>query len=165
MDSNLYVIDTDCLNFLLNSQVGRKLLQFIELRLPPSIYGELNIKERRDLEKLNFKLIELDNKDKKIVEKLIWQMHGDKEKAISYRKNRNPHHTGECEGAALARKLKCRFVLNEKKANSIIKKTLKWANIQILSIRQFGEIILTSNNLKELGDVYLDELFKELLIR
>jgi len=165
MDSNEYVIDTDCLKFLLNSQVGRKILQFIELRLPPSIYDELNLKERRDLKEFNFKLIELDNKDRKIVEKLIWQMHGDKEKAISYRKNRKPHHTGECEGAALARKLKCGIVLNEKKANSIIKKTLKFANIQILNIRQFGGTILSTNNLKELGDVYLDELFKELLIR
>ncbi len=164
MESNIFVIDADCLKSLLNAHVGRRILQFIELRLPPSIFYELDSRERRDLKNFNFEKVELDSKDKKYVEKLIWHMHGDKEVAISYRRNRNPRHTGECEGAALARKLKCRLVLKERKAYSIIKKTLKWANIHILSVIEFGKMILRDNNLKELGEVYLDELYKEYLI-
>ncbi len=164
MEQNIYVIDADCLKSLLNTQIGRKILQFIQLKLPSSIFYELDSKERRDLKNFNFELVELESKDKDYVEKLIWQMNGDKEYAISYRKNRNPPHTGECEGAALARKLKGTLVLKERKASSIIKNTLKHANISVLSIVQFGRIILTGNNLQELGDLYLEELHKQYLI-
>lgn len=102
--------------------------------------------------------------DKDFAGDLIWKMNGSKEYKISYLKNRKVSHIGEYEGTALARKCKGTFVCKERKAKSIIKNTLKYSSIPVLDICQFGKIILENNNLNELVEDFLDELYKKQLI-
>ena len=155
------VIDADCLNFLLNSYIGKRILSFSRIFLPFSIYFELGQRERNDLKKMNLEVIELGRKDKEFAGDIIWKIYQDKEYKISYLKNRKIHHTGECEGAAIARKKKCDFVLKEKRANSIIKNIFKNSQVSIINLSQFGEDVLKSNGLDNLIKDYLDEVLEE----
>lgn len=165
MVPNKFVIDTDCLNFLLNNFIGKEILESIEILLPPSIYEELGSKERRDLDNLNVKIIELDYKDKNFAGDIIWKLNGSKEYKISYLKNRKIHHRGECEAAAIARKEKCPLVIRERKANSIIKKVLKHSPISVISIVEFGKTVLKNKDLDHYMEEFLESLFEEYLIQ
>jgi len=159
--SNKFVIDTDCLNFLLNSYIGKEILYFIELLLPHSILNELGQKERKDLKKMNYRIVELGRDDRNYAGNIIWKIYQDKEYKISYLKNRKIHHTGEAEGAAIARKEKCNLVIKERRTSSIIKKMFQHSIIPILNLIQFGKYVLESNGLAEQVKNYTDEVYKE----
>jgi len=140
-----YVIDTDCLNFLLKIRIGRKVLHNCEILLPPSISEELNQKQRNMLNSYNLKIIDLDKEDKNYTANLIYKLNGKKEYKKWYLEGshlRKIHNIGECEGAALARKMNIDLVLLDRKAGSVIKKAFKFLEIRPLKLADFGIMIL-----------------------
>lgn len=165
MVSNKFVIDTDCLNFLLGSRIGRKILRNCEILLPPSIFGELYPRQQNMIRNYNPKIINLDENDRNYASKLIHKISGKKEYKTWYIENRNLRrirNIGECEGAAISKKINIDMVLLDKKATSVIKKTFKYLEIRCIHLREFGIMILeeygSNNDIRE----YKEELKRKL---
>ncbi len=155
------VIDTDCLFFLLTSKVGNKILKNCEILLPSSIINELDQKQQNKLKTYNLSIVELDENDKNYAANIIQKISGKKENRNWYlegRYLRKVKNIGECEGAAISKKLNVNIVLLDKKATSIIKKTFKFLNIKSIRLEDFGINILTQLGANKEIQIYKDEL-------
>jgi len=141
-----YVIDTDCINSLLNLRLGRKVLRNCEIKLTTYMYEvELNPREQNKLKTYRPEIIKLEENDKIYAGKLIRKLNGKKEYEKWYLEGshlRKIRHIGESEGAALARKLGIDIVLMEQKAKSIINNFFQHINPTPILIKNFGIRIL-----------------------
>ena len=122
------VIDADCLNFLLSFKIGTKILNNVEIKLPTSIFNELDQKNQLKLKQCKIQIVNLDQKDREYAANILYKINGRKEIRKWYLENKNLrliHHIGESEGAAIAKKLNEDIVLLKKKSTSIIKNTFQ----------------------------------------
>ncbi|MGQ4873894.1 MAG: hypothetical protein ACP6IY_07480 [Promethearchaeia archaeon] len=157
------VIDADCLNFLLNTEIGNKILKNCEIIIPPSILEELDQKLQTKLNGFQYKIEFLNDKDKEYAAKLISKISGKKEFKNWYLNGRflkRIHNIGECEGAAIAKRLNIDIVLLDRKATSIIKQAFKFLRIKNIKLEDFGLEIL-----KQVGNIDHINEFKEELKR
>ncbi len=140
------VIDTDCLFFLANSRIGRKyILENCSLFLPQSILHELNQKEQNILENGQLEIINLEKRDKKNAGKYLQHLTGRKQIKKNYLQGkclRRIKNIGECEGAAIAKRLDIDLVLLDQNAYSILKKLLRFSGVKVKEITEFGLEIL-----------------------
>ena len=155
------VIDADCLNFLLNTEIGNKILKNCEIIIPPSILEELDQKQQIKLKGFQYKIEFLNDKDKEYAAKLIYKISGKKEFKNWYLNGRflkRIHNIGECEGAAIAKRLNIDIVLLDRKATSVIKQAFKFLRIKNIKLEDFGLEIL-----KQVGNIdYINEFKEEL---
>ena len=160
------VIDTNCINILLDFNIGNKILRSCKIKITPYIYEhELDNKPRKKLsENFNLEIIQLDDGDREFAAKLIVQMTQKKELGQYYlrsRRLRSVPHIGECEAGALARKEKCDLVLLEKKATSIINQTFRHnQSIDVIYFDDFGLEILNRFGTEEEINDFLQEIKK-----
>lgn len=159
-----YVVDTDCINFLLSFKPGRKILKCIKMMLPPSILEELNPNERDMLKEYNVEVVDLEQKDRDWAEKMIFKISQDKQQRKWYREGRikRCRNVGECEGAAVSRKLGIDLVLLDKGARSVIKKAFQFHEVAHLGLPVFGLKILEKYGTKPDIEEFCSELRKRL---
>ncbi|MHA1490764.1 MAG: hypothetical protein ACTSRI_14040 [Promethearchaeota archaeon] len=161
------VIDTDCLNFLLNIEVGKKILNNCEIFLPPSIINELDQRQQNKLTHYNITIVELDENNKEYAAKIIQKINGKKQFKNWYldgKYSKLIRSVGESEGAAISKKLNIDIIMLDKKATSTIKKTFKFLPIKCIYLKDFGIKILTEiGSSKDIKD-YKEELRRKLHI-
>lgn len=141
-----FVIDIDCLNFLLDTGIGRKILKSIRIYITENMIQELNASEQRELMKFNPNIERLTFEDKQFASELIIKLNGEKVYGKWYLDGthlRKIQHIGEAEGASIAHRLKIDIVILDGIATSILKQTFKRSNIAVVSLWDFGTLVLT----------------------
>jgi len=140
-----FVIDTDCLNFLLDDKLGKIILSKCEIIIPKSIFNELGLKQQNLLEQFDYLIESLTPSDTRYAGKLLHQISGRKEDKISYinrQRISKIQNIGEAEGGALAKRLHIPIVLLDLKAFSTLKNVLKYSGITTYRLPDFGIYIL-----------------------
>lgn len=131
------VVDSDCLLFLFSHlDIFKPVLSNLDISIPPQILFEVKSLEKKFLG-YKITLIELDELDKKFCSKMIKQVSQRKELARFYEEGRmlnKIRNLGECEGAALAKKLKIDIVMKDTHAIPVIKEFLKFNQISVIPI-------------------------------
>ena len=154
-----FVIDTDCLNFLLDDKIGKIVLSKCEIILPESIFNELGLKQQNLLEKYDYLIESLTPSDIQYTGKLLHKISGRKDDKIRYLNRQRIskiQNIGEAEGGALAKRLHIPIVLLDLKAFSTLKNVLKYSGIATYRLPDFGIYILenlgTPQQLQEFKD-------------
>ncbi len=157
-----YVVDTDCINHLLDTIEGRVVLKNIRIKIPPSIYNELTGKKQELFSKItHVEIVDLDNDDKLYAAKLIRKINQKKEFADWYlqgRRLREINQIGECEGAALARKYNVTLVLLDRSARSVIRIAFQHVQSKTADLVVFGVKILTESGNASLVSKFENEM-------
>nr|MDO8116880.1 hypothetical protein [Candidatus Sigynarchaeota archaeon] len=141
-----FVIDTDCLNHLLAHPSGRIVLKNVIIAIPPTIFNDLPGKGQEILKKVaRVEIVELDMDDKVYASKIVRKINQKKEYEDWYlqgRKLREIKHLGECEGAAIAKRLNVDFVMLDRNARAVIKIAFKHISVKTIDLVEFGRNIL-----------------------
>ncbi|MHA1720570.1 MAG: hypothetical protein ACTSWX_07580 [Promethearchaeota archaeon] len=140
-----FVIDTDCLNFLLDFKIGKKILSKCEILIPYSILNELDVKHQKILKNYSCTIEDLLEVDRKYAGKLLHLISGRKDDKKNYLNNRrlsSIHNIGEAEGGAIAKKFNIPIVLLDQKAHNTLRDVLKYSGISIFKLPEFGIYIL-----------------------
>ncbi|MHA1584716.1 MAG: hypothetical protein ACTSWL_05645 [Promethearchaeota archaeon] len=140
-----FVIDTDCLNFLLDNSIGITTLSKCEIIITESILHELGAKQQKILNRFDITIVKLTDTDIKYAGKLLHQISGRKEDKNNYligRKLSQIRNIGESEGGAIAKRLNIPIVLLDLKAFTTLKRVLKYSGISVYRLLDFGIYIL-----------------------
>nr|MDO8116748.1 hypothetical protein [Candidatus Sigynarchaeota archaeon] len=161
------VLDTDCLNFLLSSNEGRKILRACSISIPRSVHDELGMKERGMLEHYTCKVVDLHDKDREYAARLLVKINQRKEVGQWYMQGRKlglVRNTGECECAALSRAMGITLVLLDKDAKALVKKAFQHGHVPYQELSQFCLAVLrdvgTGVDADRLKKAFKDRLHK-----
>lgn len=145
------IFDTDCLNFLLNKPIGRRILRSCEIKLPPSIMEELGGKEKKYLEEYDLEIIEMEENERKFAAKKIQHLNQQKIWKKRYLENPNQsiRNKGECEAAAIARRLNGTLVLLDTGAFSVMRRAFQHSQVNCVRLPDFCREFIENNGSEE----------------
>ena len=156
---NAFVIDSDCLLKLDKKiQKGNEILDLCKIYIPKNFIYELSEKYISSLKnKYDLETIEFDEEDHELISDYLKKIYRDKNIKTNYLRRPESFkapHLGECQAAAIAKKMKIPLVMMEKN-NIHIFKRLK---ISVIHIKEFGLNILVE---KEDQDTFLSSLWEK----